>query len=231
MHTRYRIELLLMLAVTFGASGLRAALRLLDSLLQAPLNEQSTTLYSATSSIGWLDVALQAVSALSLIGWGGLAWYLLGSRWTWPRGSDWLKGAGFAALIGVPGLALYLGAVHAGWSKVVIPTTEAVQIPTSLLWAFANGFAEEVVVVMYLLTRLRQLRWSVPAAIAASAILRGSYHLYQGVSAGFGNIAMGAIFAYYYHRTGKVWPLVLAHFLIDAIAFLAYPLLPSTLLP
>ena len=118
-----------------------------------------------------------------------------------------------------------------GWSKVVIPTTEAVQIPTSLLWAFANGFAEEVVVVMYLCTRLRQMRWSVPATIAASAILRGSYHLYQGVSAGFGNLAMGAVFAYYYHRTGKVWPLILAHFLIDAVAFLAYPLLPSTLLP
>lgn len=231
MHTRYRVEVLLVLAVTFGASGLRAALRLVDSLLQAPLNQQSTTLYSQASSIGWLDVALQAVSALSLIGWGGLAWYLLGTTWVAPKWRDWLRGAGFAALIGIPGLALYIGAVHFGWSKVVIPTTEAVQIPTSLLWAFANGFAEEVVVVMYLCTRLRQMRWSAPATIAASAVLRGSYHLYQGVSAGFGNLAMGAIFAYYYHRTGKVWPLILAHFLIDAVAFLAYPLLPSTLLP
>ena len=33
---------------------------------------------------------------------------------------------------------------------------------------------------------------------------------------------MGVIFAYFYHRTGKVWPLILAHFLIDAVAYLGY---------
>ena len=101
----------------------------------------------------------------------------------------------------------------------------AVQIPTSLLWSFANGFGEEVVVVMYLVTRLRQLGWKPWQFIAASAALRGSYHLYQGVSAGFGNIVMGVVFAWYFHKTGRVWPLIIAHFLIDAVAFVAYPLL------
>ena len=128
-------------------------------------------------------------------------------------------------MIGLPGLAFYVTAVHLGLSKVVVPTTAAVQIPTSLLWSFANGFGEEVVVVMYLVTRLRQLGWKPWQFIAASAALRGSYHLYQGVSAGFGNIVMGVVFAWYFHKTGRVWPLVLAHFLIDAVAFIAYPLL------
>lgn len=225
MRARLVTELLLVLAVTFGTSGIRAALRLIDSLLTAPLNEQSTTLIDATSTTTWLDLALQATSALTLVAWGGLAWYLLDQRWRWPTWGDLARGAGFAALIGLPGLALYVSAVHMGLSKVVIPATDAVQIPTSLIWAFANGFGEEVVVVMYLMTRLGQLGWKPWQAIAASSVLRGSYHLYQGVSAGFGNIAMGIVFAWYFHRTGKVWPLVLAHFLIDAVAYIAYPLL------
>ena len=118
--------------------------------------------------------------------------------------------------------------MHFGWSKEVIPGDFAnawVEIPVSLLKAAANAFAEETVVVMWLMTRLRQARWSLPATLAASSILRGSYHLYQGVSAGCGNIIMGLIYGYYYHRTGRVWPLVMAHFLIDAVAFVGYSFL------
>lgn len=36
---------------------------------------------------------------------------------------------------------------------------------------------------------------------------------------------MGVVYGWYFHRTGKVWPLVIAHFLIDAIAFVGYALL------
>ena len=225
MQRRLKLEILLVLAVTFGTSGLRAIFRLIDSLQKAPLNQQTTTIHDAASTVPWLDLALQATSALSLFAWGGLAWFLLDEHWRWPTWRDLARGAGFAALIGIPGLALYVAAVHLGLSKVVVPTTAAVQIPTSLLWSFANGFGEEIVVVMYLVTRLRQLDWKPWRCIGASALLRASYHLYQGVSAGFGNFAMGVIFAWYFHKTGRVWPLILAHFLIDAVAFIAYPLL------
>lgn len=225
MRRRQITEVLLVLFVTFGTSGIRAALRLVDSLQKAPLKEQSTTLIDAQSQVHWLDLALQATSALTLFAWGGLAWYLLEEKWHWPKWGDLARGAGFAALIGLPGLTFYVAAVHLGLSKVVVPATSAVQIPTSLLWAFANGFGEEFVVVAYLCTRLKQFGWKPWQVIAASAVLRGSYHLYQGISAGIGNIVMGVVFAWYFQRTGKVWPLVLAHFLIDAVAYIAYPLL------
>lgn len=56
--------------------------------------------------------------------------------------------------------------------------------PVLLLLSFGNGWAEEVVVVGFLLTRLRQLRVNPPwTALIASSLLRGAYHLYQG---GFG---------------------------------------------
>ncbi len=89
------------------------------------------------------------------------------------------------------------------------------RIPVLLMVAFANGWAEEVIVVGFLITRLRQLRVSPLAAVVASSVLRGVYHLYQGFGAGLGNLAMGLVFGYVYLRTGRLWPLIIAHGLID----------------
>ena len=229
---RIRAEILIVLAITFGISGVRAILRLVDALLDpAPLNEQSVTLNAPQSDLAWLDIALQLCSAGVLFAYGALALFLLASsgiRLAMPKLSDISWGAGLAAFIGIPGLVLYLSAVHLGLSMEVIPTAFTnpwVEAPALLLWSGANAFGEEIVVVMWLMTRLKHLGWSLPAIIGASSLLRGSYHLYQGVSAGFGNIIMGLVFCYFYHRTGRVWPLVIAHFLIDAIAFVGYSLL------
>ena len=239
-------EVVIVLAVTFGMSGVRSLLRLIDSVLSpVALNQQQVTLNSTQSQFAWLDVALQLCSAGVLFAWGALALYLLRSR---PRRcalADAALGAGLAALIGIPGLAFYAVALHQGWTKEVIPGSFSnpwVEVPAQLLWAGANAFGEEVVVVFWLTARLSalvphaaaarntapapaSLGWPAWAAIAASAVLRGSYHLYQGVSAGFGNLAMGLIFGYFYHRTGHLWPLVVAHFLIDAVAFVGYALI------
>lgn len=220
---RLSIEVALVLTITFGMSGVRAGLKLIDAALSpTPLNQQRTVLNDAASSLSWLDIALQLASAATLMAWGGLALFLLGSSLSRPRWRDWVWGAGLAALIGIPGLVLYVVSLQLGLTKEVIPATDAARVPLLLVWSAANAFAEETVVVMWLVTRLKQLRVPARGAIAASAVLRGTYHLYQGFSAGLGNIVMGVVFAYYYHRTGKVWPLILAHFLIDAVAYLGY---------
>lgn len=229
-------EILIVLALSFGISGVRSVLRLIDDLLNpAPLNEQSVTINSSQSVSPWLDLGLQLCSAAVLFSWGALALYLLSVRnkpaamlERFPRVRDWLQGAGLAALIGLPGLALYYSALHFGWTKEVVPTSfdnAWVEMPVLLLKSAANAFAEEVVVVYWFMTRLRQSGRALPATLAASSILRGSYHLYQGVSAGFGNIVMGLVYGYFYAKTGKVWPLIIAHFLIDAVAFVGYALL------
>lgn len=228
-RTRLRWEILLVLAITFGTSGLRSAIRLVSALADpAPLNQQQTTLNVTQSAIPWADLALQLCSAGVLFAWGGLALFLLagdGLSLPRPRWSDLGWGAVLAALIGIPGLGLYVFAVNFGLSKVVVPTGmehAAIEVPVLLLNSAGNAFAEEVVVVMWLLTRLRQLGWGLPASLAASSVLRGSYHLYQGVSAGFGNIVMGLVYGLFYARTGRVWPLIIGHFLIDAVAFVGY---------
>jgi membrane protease YdiL (CAAX protease family) len=93
-----------------------------------------------------------------------------------------------------------------------------------LFTAFANGWAEEVIVVAFLLTRLRQLRVNPVTALLASSLLRGAYHLYQGFSAGLGNVVMGLVFAYVWRRTGRLWPLIIAHGIIDSVAYVGYAL-------
>ncbi|MCZ9305546.1 CPBP family intramembrane glutamic endopeptidase [Corynebacterium macclintockiae] len=227
-------EILIVLAITFGTSGLRAIARLVEaSVSPQALNQQRATLNKAQSTLAWLDPALQLLSSGVLVAWGGLAMFLLLRHAPTPalvrhwrlRTRDWLHGAGLAAIIGLPGLAFYAAAVHLGLSKQVVPTGLAEtwwRIPLLVVNSWANGFAEELVVVAWLSTRLRQLRVGWAWVFAATAILRGSYHLYQGYSAGVGNIVMGLIYLWYFKKTGRIWPLVIGHGLIDTVAFVGY---------
>ena len=84
---------------------------------------------------------------------------------------------------------------------------------------------EEVVVIGYLFIRLRQLAWSPVAIVALSAVIRGSYHLYQGIGGFIGNLIMGVIFGLIYLRWKRVGPLVVAHTVLDIAAFVGYALI------
>ncbi|CAB0524480.1 CPBP family intramembrane metalloprotease [Corynebacterium diphtheriae bv. mitis] len=224
---RLRYEVALVLALTFGMAGLRSIFTLIDAL-STPLNAQSVTLNAPRATAAWLDFALQLCGAATIMTWGLLALFLLGERLEKPRGADFSWGVGLAALIGIPGLGFYYAAVHLGLSKEVIPSTleHFWTIPVLLLFSFAHAFAEEIVVVKWLSTRLNQLGHGLIFTLVVSALLRGSYHLYQGVSAGIGNVIMGLIYGWFYlrYRPTSIWPLIIGHFLIDAVAFVGYTL-------
>ena len=95
-------------------------------------------------------------------------------------------------------------------------------VPALLLNAAEAALKEEVIVVAYLVTRLRQLGWSDRRSVAASGLLRGSYHLYQGFGGFTGNLAMGLLFAWMFTRTRRAWPFVVAHFLLDVGAGMGF---------
>jgi membrane protease YdiL (CAAX protease family) len=230
-----RIEIAVVLAVTFALSAYTALLRLAEAVVLG-LAGQIVALNPRRSPIDLIDLGLNLAGVFQLLAWGALGVYLLWRsgfgpdqiglgrpRWR----PDLLGGLGLAALIGLPGLALYQVARILGMNASVEPAElydTWWRIPVLLLVAFANGWAEEVVVVGFLITRLRQLRMSPVAAVIASSVLRGVYHLYQGFGAGLGNLAMGLVFGYVYVRTGRLWPLIVAHGLIDAVAFVGYAL-------
>ena len=94
-------------------------------------------------------------------------------------------------------------------------------VPVLLLQAVKNGVLEEVLLLGFFWDRLEKLRWSPWAIIVGLAVFRGSYHLYQGFGPFVGNVLMGLIFGWLYMRRRRVMPFVGAHFLLDAVGFLA----------
>ncbi|MCV7717857.1 CPBP family intramembrane metalloprotease [Micrococcus luteus] len=127
------------------------------------------------------------------------------------------------------------------------------QVPVLLLSALRHGLLEEVIVGAWLVDRLGYLQRlraaglardpapAVPSSwvsteglylptrgavvVLALALLRGAYHLYQGIGPGVGNALMGVVFALVFLRVRRVMPLVIAHALLDAVGFVGYPLL------
>ena len=227
-----------MLGVSLGLSGIYGVLSYLRAELTVKGGISATTATVASgaqTSHVWLDIAydvtglvqglMPVLLALVLLSRDpGTAGFGIGLHRR-PARRELLRGAGFAALIGIPGLVLVWAAHHLGVSATLavvdVPDTWY-RVPLLLLQAAQNGALEEVVVVGYLLTRLRQMGWSNGRALGASAVLRGSYHLYQGLGGFAGNLVMGLIFAWWFQRTRRVLPLVVAHFLLDMFAFVGY---------
>ena len=228
-----RVEIAVVLAVTFGLSAYTAFLNLVEAVLLG-LAGRRVALNPRRSPFDLIDLGLNLAVAFQLVAWGALALYLLWRTGFGPSRiglgrvrlrPDVLGGLGLAALIGLPGLGLYVAARALGLSAHVEPVElydTWWRIPVLLITAFANGWAEEIIVVAFLLTRLRQLRVNPVAAMLASNLLRGAYHLYQGFSAGLGNVVMGLVFAYVWRRTGRLWPLIIAHGIIDSVAYVGY---------
>ncbi len=229
-------EIFVVFAVSLGASGLYALVSLIGSLT-APtsLGRQHAVLNgSLAPGRPLLDLFLQLASTVISLAPVALVFYLMARSGESPSdlgldtrqpARDAARGAALAAVIGGSGLGLYLAAYNLGISlNVVAEQLPAVwwRIPVLILSAAQNGTLEEILVIGYLLRRLDQLGWTPPRAIAASAVLRGSYHLYQGLGGFLGNAVMGVIFGVLYRRWGRVTPLIIAHTLIDAVAFVGY---------
>ena len=234
-----RWEIVAVFAVSLGASGLYALVQYIGSLTaQQTLSKQAVVVHGTLApGRPLLDLFLQLTSISLALAPVLLVFYLLARSGEGPSsigldasqpGKDLAWGAGLAALIGGSGLGLYLIAYHLGVElNVVAENLPDVwwRFPVLVLSAAQNGILEEVIVVGYLLNRLDQLGVGPARAIAISAVIRGSYHLYQGIGAFFGNAAMGVIFGIFYRRYGRVTPLIVAHTLIDAVTFIGYALL------
>jgi CAAX protease family protein len=235
-----RIEIAVVLAVTFGLSAYTAIVSLAEAVLLG-LSGQKVTLNRRLSPIDLINLGLNLASVLQLLAWGTLGLYLLWRSGFGPRSiglgrfrwrPDLLGGLGLAAVIGLPGLGLYVAGRKLGIGVAVVPAElydTWWRIPVLLAVAFANGWAEEIIVVAFLMTRLRQLGHAPVMVLVLSSLLRGAYHLYQGFGAGLGNIVMGLVFGYVWQRTGRLWPLIIAHGLIDAVAFVGYALIAGHL--
>jgi membrane protease YdiL (CAAX protease family) len=92
--------------------------------------------------------------------------------------------------------------------------------PTVVMASTVNPVFEEVLVCGYVITALKG-RVGTTTAVNVSAGIRVFYHLYQGAVGVVGIAPLALLFAYGYARTGRLWPLIVAHALTDFWALAA----------
>ncbi|MBC6458336.1 CPBP family intramembrane glutamic endopeptidase [Actinomadura sp. HBU206391] len=233
-------EVVLVLALSLGASGVSALISFVGSLTASrPLSRQTAQLITDHApGRPWLGLAWQLFSIATALVPVALVAHLMARSGESLSGTlgfslarparDLLRGAAVAAVIGGSGLGLYLFARQIRLNLTVVPSSlDDVwwRIPVLVAAAAQNAVLEETIVLGYLVHRLDQRGWSPWRSTAASSLLRGSYHLYQGVGGFVGNVVMGVIFCWLYRRWGRVMPLVVAHALIDIVAFVGAVLL------
>ena len=241
-RSRLRAEILLILGLSLGASAVYSIVSITDSLSRpTPLSRQVQSLNGSLNNRAIFDLIYQflaiffnlvPVALVCFLLWQTARPHLarLGLRFDRPT-RDALLGLGLALLVGIPGIFVYLGGKALGLGVTVSASpldTYWWTIPILVLSALRAGLQEELIVIGYLFARLRDLGWKTWPIILSAALLRGSYHLYQGFGALVGNFAMGVLFGWLYSRYGRVLPLVIAHFVIDTVIFVGYPWAAST---
>jgi membrane protease YdiL (CAAX protease family) len=237
-RTRLWWEIGIVLALSVGRSALYSVLQLVQSLERdESLGQQSTSVNPGAAASEFWPVLYQFLSQLFALVPVALAIWLLWEpgKSAFRRigldfrrfGGDFGRGVLLIVVIGVPGLGLYAAGRALGITVQVDASPLDASwwtVPLLLVAAVRAGLTEEVIFIGYLFDRLRRLGWGWWTIILSTAALRGAYHAYQGFGPMIGNFVMGVVFGWCYRRWGRVMPLVIAHTLIDVIAFIGYPL-------
>lgn len=84
-----------------------------------------------------------------------------------------------------------------------------------------NPIFEEVFVCGYIITLGRE-KGRLALGVNLSVALRLAYHLYQGGIGVVGIIPFGLVLAWWYGKTGRLWPVIVAHAASDLASMLAY---------
>lgn len=247
IRQRFGVEIIIVLALSLGASAVYSILSLVASLT-APKGLAGSVQHinPSASPREWLDFCYQFVGITLAMAPVALVLYLV---WR-PISSDehntafsafeklgflrplkfrdFASGLGLAACIGLPGLGLYFGARALGLAAQVVPSDLPGYwwaVPMLLLSALRAALVEEFIIVGYLFNRLTAMGWSSRSQIWVSAVIRGSYHLYQGFGGFVGNLAMGLVFGLLYKKFGRLQVLIFAHFVLDLVSFVGFALL------
>ena len=233
-----KFEIALVLALSLGQSAIYSILSFADKATRAPLREQTTSLNNPLSTREFFDFSYQLLDIVFALVPVLLALYLM-KRSTGrgvreigfdlrAPGKDSLMGAGLFLAMGLGTLGVYAAGRALGITTAISAANLGDywwSVPVLLLSAVRHAVLEEVLMLGFLFSYARKLRLGLWTTIIGSAVIRGSYHLYQGAGPMIGNMLMGVVFGWAYHKYGRVMPLVIAHFMLDAIGFVGYALI------
>jgi CAAX amino terminal protease family. len=171
----------------------------------------------------WRVVAFQAVTTIVL---GVFLWargwkaerFGLDTHW---RDGLWGLALAAGAYLGIVVISILV--------SVLLPTAMPQQsgAPTPTLSVFAvaalvlvNGFYEEFFAAGYVVTVLKE-KGHPDLGINTGVALRVGLHILQGVSSVV-LIPIGLIFGTWYARNGRLWPLILAHIVLNVWSYSYY---------
>ncbi len=148
---------------------------------------------------------------------------------TWEEmASNWFQGLGWAIL----GLLIYVGFMQ----SFLIPLLQFGSFRTTIEWpnlvrfwgersileyalmlviAILVGTSEELFYRGYLIPRLLHLGFSPKWSLLVSSIVFALAHTYQGLGGVLSTFLLGVIFGGIFLRTRRLWPLMIAHALLD----------------
>ncbi len=112
--------------------------------------------------------------------------------------------------------ACYLAAPAAAQALRSPSLVAGAHVPALVAVTLLNAIFEEFLWLGYAVPALGS-RLGLGAACAVSIALRTSIHLYQGAMAFVGILPMAVVFTLYFARTRRLWPLVVAHVVVDAV--------------
>jgi membrane protease YdiL (CAAX protease family) len=79
--------------------------------------------------------------------------------------------------------------------------------------------SEEIVFRRYARHMLLRHLGDGPLLVLATSLLFGAYHWWTGLGNMISVSIVGALFMLFYQRSGALWPVVLAHYLVDLYFF------------
>lgn len=216
LHERIRgltpgVEFLIVVTWAFG-------LTIFTSIVAMGL-DPARIAYTNQALIGGM-VQMIAVGAV-------LGWFLKIRGWTLEKiglGVT-MRGTGWGVLLFVLCLALLFAirfvaqsSFGLGFDEIVerFPSAGELNMQVVFMSSVVSATFEELFVAGYVITALSATRgpWT---AINVSTGLRVLYHLYQGPLGVLTIVPLGLLFGWLYVRTRQLWPLILAHVLLDVI--------------
>lgn len=205
-----RAELLVVFGITLGISAIL-------TIRQGPFGQFDFGQSRLLTTIAW-EVGVSALlwPWLSRRGWalGRIAG--APGAWDLPRGI----GLAVVAYAGVFAsfVAWYVTALATLQSATAIPMVGHASPAVVAAMCIINPVFEEFLWLAYGLTAFSP--FGLRVAMLASIALRTAVHAYQGLLAVITILPVAVIFTVYYVRTRRLWPVIVAHMIVDTLALM-----------
>jgi membrane protease YdiL (CAAX protease family) len=130
-----------------------------------------------------------------------------------------LVAASYVVYVFVWAIAYKMGYRPSYLGQYRVLVSSGIALPVAAGVCIVNPVYEETFLCGYIITTAKAMNRT-SAGVNVSVAIRLACHLYQGGAGVLGIVPLGLMFAGWYARTGRLWPLFVAHAVLDAIGLM-----------